>query len=138
MLTQVVSGRAYSYSHSVGWGGGSGTGFTFPVAAALAAEGLLYMVNRGSESFSGVAWNQTGNAARISMITLGIDPGDEDLVGEFGSYGDGDGEFIWGTGIAVDHQQNVYLTDEWLDRVSVFNMDGNFLHQWSVIVDGEC
>jgi DNA-binding beta-propeller fold protein YncE len=137
MLTQVVAGRTYSYSHSVGWGGGSGTGFTFPVAAALGTGGLLYMINRGSESFSGVAWNQTGNAARISMVTPGNGPGDEELAGEFSTYGDGEGEFSWGTGIAVDGQQNVYLTDEWLDRVSVFDRDGKFLHQWNVLDDGE-
>ena len=137
MLTQVVAGRTYNYSHCVGWGGGSGTGFTFPVAAALGTGGLLYMINRGSESFSGVAWNETGNAARISMVTLGYNPGEEELAGEFSTYGDGEGEFIWGTGIAVDRQQTVYLTDEWLDRVSVFNGDGKFLHQWSVLDESE-
>jgi len=137
MLTQVVAGRTYSYSHCVGWGGGSGTGFTFPVAAALGADGLLYMINRGSESFSGVAWNETGNAARISMVTPGDNPGNEELAGEFSTYGDGDGEFIWGAGIAVDRQQNVYLTDEWLDRVSVFDRDGKFVRQWSVLEDGD-
>jgi len=107
------------------------------VAAALGNDGLFYMINRGSESFSGVAWNHTGNAARISMLTLGSNPGDEELAGEFSTYGDGDGEFIWGAGIAVDGEQNVYLTDEWLDRVSVFDRDGKFLNQWSVLDDSD-
>lgn len=137
MLTQVAAGRTYSYSHCVGWGGGSGTGFTFPVSAALGTGGLLYMINRGSESFSGVPWNRTGNAARISMVALGAGPGDERLAGEFSTYGDGDGEFIWGTGIALDRQQNVYLSDEWLDRVSVFDEDGTFLRHWSVLDHGQ-
>ena len=137
MLTQVAAGRVYNYSHCVGWGGGSGTGFTFPVAAALGSNGLLYMINRGSESIRGVPWNQTGNAARISMVSLGNGPGEEELAGEFGDYGDGDGEYIWGSGIAVDRQDNVYIADEWLDRVSVFDREGHFLRHWTVLDDSE-
>ena len=37
------------------------------------------------------------------------------------------GEMIWPAGIALDSQENVYVTDEWLNRVSVFDKDGNFL-----------
>lgn len=132
MLNKIAAGRTYSYSHSIGMGGGFGKGFTFPVDVALSGDGNLYIVNRGSESISGVPWNQTGNAARITVVSLGSDAGDEELVKEFSTYGDGDGEFIWGTGIVIDTDRNVYLTDEWLDRVSVFDPQGNFLYYWKV------
>jgi DNA-binding beta-propeller fold protein YncE len=36
---------------------------------------------------------------------------------------------IWPAGIALD-RDNVYVTDEWLNRVSIFNKDGAFLRDW--------
>ena len=30
----------------------------------------------------------------------------------------------------MDSEENVYVTDEWLNRVSIFDKDGNFLRLW--------
>ena len=43
---------------------------------------------------------------------------------EFGTYGDDDGKFIWPVAIALDSLENVYVTDEWLNRVSAYDRDG--------------
>ena len=32
--------------------------------------------------------------------------------------------------MALDSQENVYVTDEWLNRVSIFDQEGNFLRDW--------
>jgi len=137
MLTETVAGRTYDYSHSVGRGSQTGMGFSNPVAAALGKDDVLYVVNRGSEGISNVAWNRTGYGARVSQIKLGANAGDEEFLGEFSKYGDGAGEFIWGSGIAIDNQGNLYVADEWLNRVSVFDADGNSLRQWDTVADGE-
>ena len=105
MLTQVVAGRVFDYSHSVGRGAQSGMGFNQPVAAALGQGNTVYVLNRGIEGISNVAWNKIGYGARVSMTTIGTTPGDEEYVGEFGKYGSGEGEFIWGSGIAVDRAE---------------------------------
>lgn len=131
MLTQIAAGRTYDYSHSVGRGSQSGMGFSQPVSVALGQDNLMYIVNRGSESISNVAWNRTGIGARVSRITVGPTPGDEEFLGEFGKYGSNNGEFIWGSGAAVDSQGNVYVSDEWLSRVSVYDRDGAFVKNWS-------
>ena len=133
MLTQVAAGRTYDYSHSVGRGAQSGMGFSQPVSVALGKEDRMYVVNRGSESISNVAWNRTGIGARVSRITVGLSPGDEDFLGEFSKYGSNDGEFIWGSGVAVDDQENVYISDEWLNQISVFDKDGKFQKKWSAL-----
>ena len=130
MLTQTVAGRVWDYSHSVGRGGLAGMGFYHPSAAAIGEGDLVYVVNRGSEMISDVPWNRTGTGSRVTVLTMGKVPGDEEFVGEFGEYGDGDGQFIWPVGIALDSQGNVYVTDEWLNRVSIFDKDGNFLSLW--------
>lgn len=133
MLTQIAAGRVYDYSHSVGRGAQSGMGFSQPVAAALGPSGTLYVVNRGSEGVSNVPWYRTAYGARISQLTIGDAYGDEEFIGEFSKYGKEDGEFIWGSGVAVDRQENIYVTDEWLNQVSVFGQDGKFLKKWSTL-----
>ena len=133
MLTQVAAGRTYDYSHSVGRGAQSGMGFSQPVAVALGQGDLVYVVNRGSEGISNVAWNHIGYGARVSQISVGKDWGQEEFLGEFAKYGDGDGEFIWASGIVIDRQGRIYVSDEWLNLVSVYDQEGNFLARWSAL-----
>ena len=133
MLTQVAAGRAYDFSHSVGRGAQSGMGFNQPVACALGKDDTVYVVNRGSESISNVAWNRTGVGARVTKVTIGPEPGDEEFIGEFSKYGSGDGEFIWGSGVVIDDEERVYVSDEWLNQISVFDQDGKYLRKWSAL-----
>jgi DNA-binding beta-propeller fold protein YncE len=137
MLTQVAAGRVYDYSHSVGRNAQSGMGFSYPVAAALGKADIVYVVNRGTETISNVAWNHIGVGARVSKVTVGITAGQEEYLDEFSEYGDSDGQLIWPAGVAVDSDQNIFVSDEWLDRISVFDEDGKFLRHWSVLQSGE-
>ena len=65
----------------------------------------------------------------MSILTIGNVPADEDYVSEFSKYDSGEGEPIWPAGLALDSQSRVYVTHEWLNRVLVFDRDGNFLSQ---------
>ena len=136
MLTQTVAGRVWDYSHSVGRGAQSGMGFNLPVAAAIGEGDIVYVLSRGSEIISDVPWNRTAAGSRVGVVTVGKIPGDEEFMGEFSKYGDGDGQLIWPVGIALDSQGNVYVTDEWMNRVSIFDKDGNFLSLWGSSGDG--
>src|SRR3989442_6764950 len=131
MLTETVAGRTYDYSHNVGRGAQTGMGFNNPVAMALDADGVVYVANRGSESISNVPWDRTGVGQRISKVSLGSQPGEEEYLGEFSRYGSAPGQLIWPAGLVVDTQGNVYVTDEWLKRVSVFDREGNFFSCWN-------
>ena len=46
---------------------------------------------------------------------------------QFGSHGDGDGEFHRPTGVAVDKDGVIYVTDYKNDRLQVFDAEGNFV-----------
>ena len=130
MLTQIVAGRVYDFSHAVGRSAVSGMGFTHPVSLAAGPGNVLYVLNRGWEQLGAVPWNRTYRGIRISKLTIGTEPGDEEFILEFGAPGDGPGELIWPAGLAVDSQENVYVTDEWLNRVSVFDSQGKFQRLW--------
>ena len=128
MLTQTVAGRTYDYSHNVGQGASTGPGFYFGVDLALGIDGRAYVLNRG---------NGAGLGQRVSMLTLGSQAGEEEYIGEFASYGDCPGQLIWPAGIAVDSRGKVYVSDAWLNRVSVFDKDGNLICCWSAVQDGD-
>ena len=91
---------------------------------ALGADGRIYVPCR--------SWEYRPDGVRVAMLTI-----DEDFIGEFGSYGDADGQFTWPTSIALDSSQNVYITDELLNRVSVFDKDGQFLSKWGTAGSGD-
>ena len=93
-------------------------GFRNPVDVALGKGGLLYVLSHAAEN--------TPNGKRIAKCTIE----EEHFLGEFGSFGVEDGQFIWPNSLAVDSDGNVYVTDEWLHRISVFDADGKFLRQW--------
>ncbi len=66
----------------------------------------------------------------MGKLTIGTEPGDEEVVCDCSGPGDAPGKLIWPAGIALDSQENVYVTDEWLHRVSIFDKDGNCLSHW--------
>jgi DNA-binding beta-propeller fold protein YncE len=83
----------------------------------LGANNVVYVVNRSYEN--------RPDGIHITMCTL-----NEDYIREFGEHGEVDGAFIWPSSIALDAQGNVYISDEWLNRISVFDKDGKFLGKW--------
>jgi DNA-binding beta-propeller fold protein YncE len=111
-------------------------GFRLAVALAAGAGDTIYVANRGWEQVTNVPWNRTQLGTRIGKLTIGPVPGDEEVVCDFSRPGDAPGELIWPAGIALDSQENVYVTDEWLNRVSIFDKDGNFLQCWGASGSG--
>ncbi len=129
MQTQIAAGRVFDFSHAVGRSAASGTGFRHPVAVATDGD-AAYVISRGFEMIPNVGWNRTALGVRISKVIPGLVSGEEELVTEFSKYGDAPGQVIWPAGVAVDSQGMVYVTDEWLNRISVFDGDGKFLKCW--------
>ncbi|MFN0074804.1 MAG: NHL repeat-containing protein [Chloroflexota bacterium] len=127
MLTTVAEGRVYDWSHSVGRGAAAGDGFNQPCSIAAAPQGVMYVVSRGNENNFG---------SRVSKVFVG-DPGDEKVQAEFCRYGTDPGRALWPNSVALDKQGNVYVSDDWLNRISVFDPDGNFLSAWGSAGSGQ-
>ena len=116
--------RAFAYSHSVGRNEFAGTGFRNPVDMAISSDNTAYIVNRSYEN--------RPDGIRISVVTL-----EEDYITEFSSAGESEGQLTWPTSIALDSQGNVYVADEWLNRISKFSKDGEFLSSWGRAGSGD-
>ncbi len=144
MLTQVVLGRTYDFSHVVGRLGGTGDGFTTPYNVVIAKDDIVYILNRGGEGRpGGPPLVPNGTGARVGKWRIGKEPGDEEFLTEFGGsgegnkVGDGPGGVIWAVGLALDSQENVYVTDEWLNRITAFDKDGKLLGLWGTPGEGD-
>ena len=132
MATQTLP-ITFQYSHTIGRGEFSGPGFRNPVAMARGAEGMMYVVNRSYE--------YRPDGKRITICTV-----DEDYVGEFArgvhtagvtEENENDGSLIWPTSVALDQAGQVYVADEWLNRISMFTGDGDWLGKWGVKGSGD-
>ena len=132
-MATAALGVSLQYSHSIGRGEFSGPGFRNPVAVALGADDSMYVVNRSYE--------YRPDGKRITICTV-----DEDYIGEFarGVHTAGvtdivteDGSLIWPTSVALDQAGNVYVADEWLNRISIFTKDGEWVGKWGTEGSGD-
>ena len=110
------------YSHTIGLVAMEGRGFSNPVDLAIASDGLIYVVSRT-------------NPLQPYGIRVGICNLDSDYIGDFGSFGSEDGQFIWPTALAFDSDDRLYMADEYNHRITVFDRAGNFLSSWGALGD---
>ncbi len=122
MLTTVAAGRVFDYSFCLGMYGMSGQGFWTPQDFDIAADGTVFIINRGAEELG----------QRISKVTQ-----DHQFLGQFGAYGRADGQFVWPRSIILDDDGRVYASDDLLNRISVFEADGTFVSTWGTPGSGE-
>ena len=118
-----------AYSHTLGCyvagaqlEGSALLGFTTPVDLVVDSEGTIYVMNRGSGSV----------LQRVTVLTQ-----QEEHLREFGSTGAGDGEMMWPSAIAIDSDENLYVSDEALHRISVFSRSGEFIDKWGTHGTGD-
>ena len=122
MLTRIVGDRVYDFSHVVG-GRNEVMG---PVSLAPGFDGDMFAVITRIDRTCDVARFKVGNMA-----------GEEDVISRMGERGESPGQFMWPSGITLDGESNVYVTDAWTDRVTVFSKDGELLRSFGESGNGE-
>jgi len=106
-----------------------------------AAGGFLANISTPTSSLytPGVAVSSSGDVY-VSDVGFGrIDKfaADGTLLGSFGSYGSGPGQFGDPIGVAVASSGDVYVVDNTLDRVQKFDANGNFLASYGTAGSGD-
>ena len=121
MTTQeTATTLSFDYLKTIGIvnNGDNGRGFANPYDIAFRPDGRIFVLNRC-------------DPARASAIRVGVLNLDEDYLYEFSNgYGQGDGQFIWPVAMAFDSQDRLYITDEYNNRVCIYDAEGKFVGQW--------
>ena len=104
----------YRYSHTIGFYAQFGRGFNNPVDVAVGRNGVLYVLNRaGAETDVRMGYK------RVTICTVM-----EEYRGDFSTGGTGDGQLMWPAAMALDADENIYISDEALQRISIFDKQG--------------
>lgn len=91
-----------------------------PVDLALGQEGRIYVLSRSEL------------ATEIRRLSW-----DDENLGTIGGPGADDGKFRWPVCLVVDEDENLYVSDEALNRVSIFNKEGEFIKKWGEAGSGD-
>ena len=134
MVTQIAP-VTFQYSHTIGrQESRGGNGFFNPVAVTRGPGDRIYVLSRGTETPAFFP------CKRVTICSI-----DEEYIGEFGEKVGPedavptahDGAFFWPTSVALDSKGNAYVADEWLNRISIFTQDGDWIGKWGVPGDGD-
>ena len=98
-----------TYSHTIGLSTMDGRGFYFPVDTAIGSDGKLFVLSR--------SYDAEPEPARVTVCNI-----DSKYYGTFGSFGTGEGQFTWATAIEIDSEDNVYVSDEYTNRITAKNI----------------
>ncbi len=117
----IKTAAKLQYSHTVGFMSlQGGRGFANPVDLAFDADGIMYVPSRGgTDAFDDYV------SKRVTRCTV-----DEEYLGEFSYGGTEDGRIMWPSSIALDGEGRSYVSDEALQRISVWDKDGQYLYKW--------
>ncbi|MCH7652929.1 MAG: NHL repeat-containing protein [Chloroflexi bacterium] len=123
----MIGQKTLEYSHSIGLYALRGRGFNNPVDLAFGRDEVMYVLNRAGPEV----------AVRMPYKRITMCRTDEEYLGEFSSGGKEDGQMIWPASIAIDGDGNVYVSDESLHRISIFDWQGKFVKKWGVKGSGD-
>ena len=123
MITRKVAGRVYNFGYCIGNASPAGKGFEYPVGLSLGSGGVLYVLSRSLMNVPG--WG-------ITKCTVGQEFIWEDRGPNFG------GRLSrWPRGVAVDSNENVYVSDDFANVIFLYDGDGNFQGNWGTKGSGD-
>ena len=123
MLTHKVAGRIYNYDYCIGREGTSGNSFLQPQGFAVGSGGSLYVISKGNEFVPAYGITKCNLNHEINWEERGLS-----FAG---------GESPWPASVALDSNENVYVSDDYTSIISMHDKDGNFLGTWGTKGSGD-
>ena len=103
-----------------------GRGFHLPTDFAIRGDGRVFVASRS-------------NMNALDIVGIQVATLNHEFHGQIGSYGREAGQMIWPSALALDSDDNLYLADDFLHRITVYDRDGDVSATWGTkgSADGE-
>ncbi len=112
------------YADTIGFNADlGGRGFHLPTDMLVRSDGRIFVVSRSS-------------FVQINIVGIQMTNLKHDFFGQIGGYGRDAGQMIGPAALALDSDDNLYLADEVLQRITVFDRDGELVSTWGTKGDG--
>ena len=111
----VATRFTLQYSSNIGFATDQGgRGFQLPAHIAVRSDNRIFVASRGR-----------GPTVGIQMVSR-----DFEFFGKIGSQGKATGQMIEPSAIAFDSEENLYVSDEKLNRITRFDYEGEVIDSW--------
>lgn len=115
----------FEYVDTVGFNADQGgRGFHLPTGMAIRGDGRIFVVSRS-------------NTVALEIVGIQMVSANHDFFGQIGSRGSDEGQMIGPTALALDSDDSLYLTDDVLQRVTVYDRDGETVSSWGTHGSGD-
>ena len=116
MTTIALSLR---YVDNVGFNADNGgRGFHLPTAMVIRDDGRIFVASRS-------------NMSQTVIVGIQMVSRNHDYYGQIGRHGRDPGNMIGPTALALDSDDNLYLADDFLQRITVYDREGELITTWS-------
>ena len=128
MATSTVAHKpTLEYVDTVGFvADQGGRGFHLPMGMAIRGDGRIYVASRS-------------HAEALRIVGIQIVSSQHEFFGQIGSHGSGDGQMLSPSALAIDSDNRLYLADDALQRITVYDENDAYLDTWGTpgSADGE-
>ena len=101
-----------------------GRGFMLPSAMVIRGDGRIFVASRSDTTALLIVG--------IQMVTRS-----HDFFGQIGEYGKEEGQMIWPSALALDSDDNLYLADDFLHRITSYDREGELISTWGTKGSGD-
>ena len=106
------------YIDNVGFNADNGgRGFHLPTAMVIRGDGRIFVSSRSSLN-------------QLVIVGIQMVSQNHDFYGQIGRHGRAPGDMMGPTALALDSDDNLYLADEFLQRITVYDRDGDVVTTW--------
>ena len=106
------------YVDNVGFNADNGgRGFHLPTAMVIRGDGRIFVSSRSSLN-------------QLVIVGIQMVSQNHDFYGQIGRHGSAPGDMMGPTALALDSEDNLYLADEFLQRITVYDRDGDVVTTW--------
>ena len=103
-----------------------GRGFHLPTDFVIRSDGRILVASRS-------------NTTALDIVGIQMATIDAGFFGQIGGYGSAPGQMIWPSALALDRDENLYLADDFLQRITIYDREGEVQSTWGTqgAADGE-